>query len=49
MAHLFDHLFGGGEELRTDFKSERLRGLEINRELKFGGLPQQAVRPASRR
>src|SRR6516164_7800895 len=38
MAHLFDHLFGGGEELRTDFKSERLRGLEINRELKFGGL-----------
>ena len=37
IVHLFDHLIGCGEELRTDFKAQRLRRLEINREIKFGG------------
>ena len=37
-AALFDHLVGGGEQRQWNGESERLRGLEIDRELEFVGL-----------
>ena len=33
---LFDHLVGGGEQRRRHCEAERLRGLEIDRQLEFG-------------
>jgi hypothetical protein len=35
---LFDHLVGAREERRRDFEAERLRGLEVDHEVKFRGL-----------
>jgi hypothetical protein len=34
----FDQLVSGGEELRVDFETECLGGLEVDHELEFGGL-----------
>ncbi len=32
---LFDHLIGGAQQRRRDGQSERLRGIEVDRELEF--------------
>src|SRR5262249_47164963 len=37
LASLFDHLVGDGEQRRRNFKAERLRRLEIDDDLEFGG------------
>ena len=34
---LFDHLVGGGEQLRMEFEAERFGGLEVDHQLEFGG------------
>lgn len=43
---LLDDLVGDGEELRRDCQAERLRGLEVNRQIKFARLAQPADRRA---
>jgi len=37
VARLFDHLIGAGKQCWRDAEAERLRGLEIENELEFGG------------
>lgn len=39
----FDHLIGGGKHHRRDGDAERLRGLQIDDKLEFGGLLHRQV------
>jgi hypothetical protein len=41
---LFDHLVGERQQFVGHFKAERLRGSEIDHEVKFGGLLDRQVR-----
>ena len=40
---LFDHLVGERKQLRWNFESERLGGLEVGDEFEFGGLLDREV------
>src|SRR5438309_8488956 len=37
LAHLFDQLVGGGEQLRMEFEAERLGGFKVDHEFESGG------------
>ena len=40
---LLDRLVGGGEELRVEFQSERLGGLEVDHEFELAGLDHRQI------
>jgi hypothetical protein len=40
---LFDHRVGGGQQRLRNGETERLRGLEIDDEIEFGGLQDRKV------
>jgi hypothetical protein len=39
----FDHLVGGGEQLRMEFEAERLGGTKVDHEFESGGLHHRQV------
>jgi hypothetical protein len=43
VAPLFDHLVGNGEHARRNSEAERLRRLEIDHQLEFGGLKDRKI------